>query len=187
MQHGCTVSIFARPSTIVFPCVQTYARRQDLRRASVSRHRSMPILGMKTTMETQLSSTCIRFDKNAETMMEDVVAFLTTLPCNIINREPFSLKAKIQHPDGPFTIIRIKCQFLSAPAIGQVLEWRWNGGDYLLYASVWCLYKDFLRNNTLPPFPADVSPTPTMLNPSPDPCEVPPLALDGRKRTIDQV
>ena len=186
MQHTCTCSNCARTlSLIAFPCFSARVYLQKLGRASASRQRSMSILSTTAAMDAQLSSTNIRFDKNPQRMMEEVVEFLSVLPCTIVSRGPFSLKAEVQHLDGMSTMIKIKCHFLSV--IGQVLEWRWDGGDYPVYASVWCLYQDFLRSNTLPSLFEGVSPIPPTLKPAANPCEVPPLFLEGRKRTIDQV
>ena len=147
----------------------------------------MVTLNMKTAMDVQLSSTTIRFDKSPQRIMDEVVEFLSVWPCAIVSRGPFSVKAEVHHPNGLSTIIKIKCHVFSVETTSSVLEWRWDGGDYPVYASVWRLYQDFLENKTLPRLFEGVSPLPPMTKPAPDPCDVSPFCLDGRKRTIDQV
>ena len=148
-------------------------------------------LDQKTAMAAHLSSTTLALKGvDPQRMIKEAEHFLCALACQIEQRNT-SIKARVEHPDGLWVVIKLKWQTFSKDTIGDVLEWRRYGGDCILYGLVWRMYNEFLAIGACPTFFAGqlVPPAPPVLKPSPFPEIVPTFFLDGRgeKRKLDML
>lgn len=143
-------------------------------------------------MAAHLSSTTL-FLKSGDPQqtIKEAVDFLCALPCRIEQRQSTSVKARLEHPDGSWVVVKLKCHAFSKDTVGDVLEWRRYGGDCKLYGLVWRMYKDFLANRACPSFCEGqlAPPAAPVLKPSPFPEFVPTFCLDGggEKRKLDDM
>ena len=148
-------------------------------------------LDQKTAMAAHLSSTTLALSGDPEQAIKEAGDFLRALPCQIEQLKGTSLKARLDHPDGLWVVVKLKCHKFSKEAIGDVLEWRHYNGDCILYGLLWRMYKEFLVDGNVCPFFAGqlVTPATPVLKPSPFPEVVPTFFLDGggEKRKIDDV
>ena len=138
-------------------------------------------LNLNTAMAAYLSSTTLALSGDPEQTIKEAEDFLRSLHCQIEQRNETSIKARLEHPDGLWVVVKLKCYKFTEDTIGDVMEWRRYDGDCLLYSLVWCMYNEFLANKNLPSFFVGqlVPPAPPVLKPSPFPEVAPTFFLDG--------
>ena len=149
-------------------------------------------LDQKTAMAAHLSSTTLALKgRDPQQTIKEAMAFLCALPCQVEQRKGTSATARIDHPDGVWVVVTLKCHAFSKDTLDDVLEWRRCGGDCKLYGLVWRLYHEFLVSGACPTFFAGqlVPPAPPVLKPSPIPEVMPTFFLDGggEKRKLDEM
>lgn len=146
-------------------------------------------LDMKTAMAAHLASTTLRLEGDPKQAIQEVAEFLSALPCQIEKRSELSIKARMEHPDGIATVVKVKCFKFTEHTLGDVMEFRRYAGDCTLFSLIWQTYKEFLENKTAPSFfVGQIIPRAPLLQPSPFPDDVPTFYLaQGEKRKLSEL
>ena len=137
-------------------------------------------LSVQTAMSASLASTALQLEGDPAQALRAVGDFLRALGSEMERCADLAMTASIDHPDGVWTIIKIKCHTLP-PTLGNVLEFRHHAGDHSLFSLVWRMCKNYLSSGCLPRFfRGQVPPQAPRIHPAPYPDgDVPTLCLDG--------